>query len=213
MLTFKTVAIKCSLFPDGFLFQNHYPRFRGAPSSFFKGLSQRPSLGGFGIRLPRDWISLADNQQLPVAVPATGALRQKDDTTGGSLDGYLRSCRAHGTRCLKPIVEASRASRGRKRSQVASKIDDLLSIQRIAQIEENLDSVSNPTLVELRCLAAILKTTVAELVEPDLGEHVIKVVKDLMMGNVAARYGTSSKDQRAMVSSMLHRLLVALDNS
>ena len=32
------------------------------------------------------------------------------------MDGYLRSCRAHGTRCLKPIVEASRASRGRKRS-------------------------------------------------------------------------------------------------
>ncbi len=99
------------------------------------------------------------------------------------------------------------------REQVASQIDDLLSVQRIAQIEESLDSVSNPTLVELRCLAVILKTTVAELVEPDLGEHVIKVVKDLMMGNVAARYGVSSKDQRAMVSSMLHRLLVALDNS
>ena len=29
----KTVAasIGCSLFPGGFLFQNHYPRFRGAP--------------------------------------------------------------------------------------------------------------------------------------------------------------------------------------
>ena len=80
-------------------------------------------------------------------------------------------------------------------------------------MEENLDSVSNPTLMELRCLAVILKTTVAELVEPDLGEHVIKIVKDLMMGNVAARYGVSSKDQRAMVSSMLHRLLVTLDNS
>ena len=99
------------------------------------------------------------------------------------------------------------------REQVASQIDDLLSVQRIARMEENLDSVSNPTLMELRCLAVILKTTVAELVEPDLGEHVIKIVKDLMMGNVAARYGVSSKDQRAMVSSMLHRLLVTLDNS
>ena len=99
------------------------------------------------------------------------------------------------------------------REQVAGKINHLLSAQRLVQIEENLDSVSNLTLMELRCLAAILKTTVAELVEPDLGEHIVKIVKDLMMGNVAARYGMSSKDQRAMVSSMLHRLLVALDNN
>ena len=35
MLTFKTVAIGCSLLPGGFLFQNHYPRFRGAPFCFF----------------------------------------------------------------------------------------------------------------------------------------------------------------------------------
>ena len=33
-------SVGCSLFPGGFLFQNHYPRFRGAPSSFFKGCPQ-----------------------------------------------------------------------------------------------------------------------------------------------------------------------------
>ena len=38
-------SIGCSLFPGGFLFQNHYPRFRGAPSGFFKGCPQgRPSV-------------------------------------------------------------------------------------------------------------------------------------------------------------------------
>ena len=38
-------SIGCSLFPGGFLFQNHYPRFTGAPSSFFKGCPQdRPSV-------------------------------------------------------------------------------------------------------------------------------------------------------------------------
>ena len=31
-------SIGCSLFPGGFLFQNHYPRFRGAPSSFFRAV-------------------------------------------------------------------------------------------------------------------------------------------------------------------------------
>ena len=38
-------SIGCSLFPGGFLFQNHYPRFRGAPSGFFKDCPQgRPSV-------------------------------------------------------------------------------------------------------------------------------------------------------------------------
>ena len=33
------------MFPGGFLFQNHYPRFRGAPAGFFKGCPQgRPSV-------------------------------------------------------------------------------------------------------------------------------------------------------------------------
>ena len=43
----------CSLFPGGFLFQNHSPRFRGAPSGFFKDcpqsrLSVDSGLGGRG---------------------------------------------------------------------------------------------------------------------------------------------------------------------
>ena len=33
-----------SLFPGGFLFQNHYPRFRGAPNSFFKGCPSKAVL-------------------------------------------------------------------------------------------------------------------------------------------------------------------------
>ena len=39
-LTFKTVAIGCSFSGVGLPLQNHYPRFRGAPSSFFKGCPQ-----------------------------------------------------------------------------------------------------------------------------------------------------------------------------
>ena len=49
LLTFKTVAIGCSLFPSGFLFQNHCPRFREAPSGFFKGCPQGRPSGGFGL--------------------------------------------------------------------------------------------------------------------------------------------------------------------
>ena len=42
---FLPVHLGCSLFPGGFLFQNHYPRFRGALSGCFKGCPQgRPSV-------------------------------------------------------------------------------------------------------------------------------------------------------------------------
>ena len=43
-------SVGCSLFPGGFLFQNHYPRFRGSPLRFLQGLSPRPSFGGFGLK-------------------------------------------------------------------------------------------------------------------------------------------------------------------
>ena len=97
------------------------------------------------------------------------------------------------------------------REAVASKSDDLLSQERIFQIENNLDSLSNPSLLELRYLATILKTTVADLVEPDLGEHVIKSLKDLMLGRVEARYGTSAKDQKQLLRHVLYRILPLLD--
>ena len=43
-------SVGCSLFPGGFLFQNHYPRFGGSPLRFLQGLSPRPSFGGFGLK-------------------------------------------------------------------------------------------------------------------------------------------------------------------
>ncbi len=49
------------MFPRGFLFQNHYPRFTGAPSSFFKGCPQgRPSVdSGLGVS-PGDFFEMTD---------------------------------------------------------------------------------------------------------------------------------------------------------
>ena len=49
LLTFKTVAIGCSLFPGSFLFQNHYPRFRGAPSCRFRRPLTRPRSVDWGL--------------------------------------------------------------------------------------------------------------------------------------------------------------------
>ncbi len=59
------------------------------------------------------------------------------------------------------------------RNEVASNSGGVLTIERLIQIEENTDRTSNPTLLELRTLSTILKTTVADLVEPDLNERIL----------------------------------------
>ena len=69
-------------------------------------------------------------------------------------------------------VKFARQDAGLTREDVAQHSRGLLTVARIREIEVNRDRASNPTLVELRALAALLKTTVADLVEPDLGEHV-----------------------------------------
>ena len=52
-------SIGCSFSGVGFLFQNHYPRFTGAPSCRFRTLTRRPSFGGFGVRLRYDRHTMA----------------------------------------------------------------------------------------------------------------------------------------------------------
>ena len=70
-------------------------------------------------------------------------------------------------------VKFARQDAGLTREDVAQHSRGLLTVARIREIEVNRDRASNPTLVELRALAALLKTTVADLVEPDLGGRVV----------------------------------------
>ena len=53
------------MFPGGFLFQNHYPRFRGAPAGFFKGCPQGPPSADSGLgnanQLEQVFINLFQN--------------------------------------------------------------------------------------------------------------------------------------------------------
>ena len=48
----------CSFSGTGFLFQNYYPRFRGAPSGFFKGCPKGRPFGGFGLRELFVWMAM-----------------------------------------------------------------------------------------------------------------------------------------------------------
>ncbi|MBI1926007.1 helix-turn-helix transcriptional regulator [Candidatus Poribacteria bacterium] len=53
----------------------------------------------------------------------------------------------------------------------------------LRQIEESVDRVSNPTLIQLREIATILKTTVADLVEPDVNNRLMATLQDWISGN------------------------------
>ena len=93
------------------------------------------------------------------------------------------------------------------REDVAAHSGELLTVERLRQIEESSDKVSNPSLLELRTLATVLKTTVADLVEPDLDERMIALLQELMLGRVEARYQMSSRDQRKVLRRILYRVL------
>ena len=104
-------------------------------------------------------------------------------------------------------VRISREDSYLTREEVAKHSGDVLTAERIRDIESNSDKVSNPTLLELRTLATVLKTTVADLVEPDLGERMIALLQEWMLNGVASRYGISDNDQRVMLRRLLYRVL------
>jgi transcriptional regulator with XRE-family HTH domain/nucleoside 2-deoxyribosyltransferase len=93
------------------------------------------------------------------------------------------------------------------REELAINLDGLLTVDRLRAIEDSNDKVSNPSLLELRSLSALLKTTVADLVEPDLGERIYVLLQEWLDGQVAARYGMSRNDRNKIISRILLRVI------
>jgi transcriptional regulator with XRE-family HTH domain len=90
-----------------------------------------------------------------------------------------------------------------------------LDADGISAIEENVDTVSNPSLTLLRLIATALKTTVAELVNPDYTESVLAGIQSMLgektLETAAARFrGVSTRDQRALMERFLVRFLYFL---
>lgn len=108
-------------------------------------------------------------------------------------------------------IRILREESGLTRENVAFYSGGLLTVEKIRQIEGSIDKVSNPTLLELRTLATVLKTTVADLVEPDLSERMIVLLQELMLGRVEARYGMSSRDQKSILRRILLRVTYNLE--
>ena len=109
-------------------------------------------------------------------------------------------------------VRVLREDAGLTREEVAAHSNELLTTEKIRTLESSSDKVSNPTLMELRTLATVLKTTVADLVEPDLDERMIALLQEWMLSKVEARSAMSEGDKRRVLRHMLHAVILRLDS-
>ena len=104
------------------------------------------------------------------------------------------------------------------REQLGLTREDIVSMAKtitkdeLKKLEESIDNISNPSLMQLRQIAVILKTTVADLVEPDMGGRVISFLNDWFEGRQAARYSTiSDDDTKKIMRRVLLRVVDSLE--
>ena len=89
---------------------------------------------------------------------------------------------------------------------------DTLSESDLKRLEENTDDISNPSLVQLRRMAVVLKTTVADLVEPDMGARIVSFLNEWLEGRQAARYSTiTDEDTKKIMRRVLLRVVDSLE--
>ncbi|HXB72063.1 MAG TPA: helix-turn-helix domain-containing protein [Candidatus Acidoferrales bacterium] len=88
-----------------------------------------------------------------------------------------------------------------------------LTVESIKHLEENVDATSNPPLTHLRALAAALKTTVAELIVPDLNEYILSQIQSTLYQRVPARFydRMTQRDRNTLMRRYLYRVLDSLD--
>lgn len=102
-------------------------------------------------------------------------------------------------------IREIREKNGLTRDDVA-KACPHISLEFLRAIEEKTDIESNPTLLQLREVATVLKTTVAELVEPDADQRLLAMVHAIVSGRQAARNRLSVSDERQLVRAFLRRI-------
>lgn len=106
-------------------------------------------------------------------------------------------------------IKELRLGAGLSKEELAKRVG--LKPEGLANIEDNVDTVSNPSLTTLRVVATALKTTVAELVNPDYTEAILASIQSTLNESAvdaAARFrGMSDKDRRALLRRFLVRFL------
>lgn len=131
---------------------------------------------------------------------------------------------------IKPIIEERKlAFSNYKQNIVGQRIrtlreqlgltrEDIVSMAKtitkdeLKKLEESADNVSNPSLMQLRQVAVILKTTVADLVEPDTGSRIVSFLNDWLAGRQASRYSTiTEEDTKKIMRRVLLRVVDSLE--
>jgi transcriptional regulator with XRE-family HTH domain len=82
----------------------------------------------------------------------------------------------------------------------------------LKNIEEKTDRDSNPSLIQLREIATVLKTTVSELIEPDFNQRVLVMLNAWVSDRAAARNTISKNDRTKAVKAILRRLADQMDD-
>jgi len=117
----------------------------------------------------------------------------------------------HETNIVGERVRDLRLRAGLTRDELAKRVG--LTVESIEHLEENVDATSNPSLMHLRALATALKTTVADLIVPDLNEYILSQIQSSLYERVPARFYDSMtrNDQNTLMRRYLYRVLDWLD--
>jgi len=109
-------------------------------------------------------------------------------------------------------IKELRTGLGLSKRDIADSIFTI-TVEELTKLEDNTDKISNPSLVQLRQIAFILKTTVADLVEPDMGGRVISFLNNWLEGRQAARgYSSiSDEDTKKIMRRVLLRVMDSLE--
>jgi transcriptional regulator with XRE-family HTH domain len=108
-------------------------------------------------------------------------------------------------------IRALREEQFLTREDVAMASQGLISLETLRTIEDSSDRQSNPSLLHLRTIATILKTTVADLVEPDLNERLKMMLQNTILDRSAARSGFDTKDSKRLLRRWLLRVIDELE--
>lgn len=108
-------------------------------------------------------------------------------------------------------VRILRESAGLTRAEVANTVPGLTE-EWLRRIEESTDKHSNPSLLHLRQIAATLRTTVADLVEPDLSDRLSSMLQEWLEGKQAARFGIDPRDRNRILRRLLLRMIDSLES-
>ena len=194
------------LHPDmdaGEVFQRDRRRVLG--SDLLIALGHHPSWGGgeeldfaYNALLPMILIS-PDN--IRVSRMVTGIPTLKVHLTYSNVEDLISELN-HCLSSIRPILEErklafsqndenivgkniriSREELGLTREEVACRVTGL-TVDALTQLEESPDRISNPSLVQLRQIATVLKTTVGELIEPDFNERAFSYLQEVLEGRI-----------------------------